>query len=105
MNGSASGFTQTSSTGYTFTVTPTMSGMVTISIGTGMATDMAGNQNNASNVLTYSYSGADVTDPIITITSHASGATVTGSPVLSGTVTDTESSITSITVNGSPAIF
>ncbi len=82
-----------------------MSGMVTVSVGSGMATDMAGNLNNASNILTYSYSGADVTDPVVIITSHASGTTVTGSPVLSGTVTDTESSITSVTVNGSPATF
>lgn len=104
-NGTPSGFTQTSSTGYTFTVTPTMSGMVTVSVGTGMATDMAGNLNNASNILTYSYSGTDMTAPVVIITSHASGATVTGSPVLSGTVTDTESSITSVTVNGNPATF
>ncbi len=82
-----------------------MSGMVMISVGTGMATDMAGNLNKASNMLTYSYSGADVTAPVVTISSHASGATVTGSPVLSGSVTDTESSITSVTVNGSPATF
>ncbi len=66
---------------------------------------MAGNLNNASNILTYSYSGTDMTAPVVIITSHASGATVTGSPVLSGTVTDTESSITSVTVNGNPATF
>lgn len=107
-NGTASGFAQTSSTGYSFTVTPTMSGMVTISVGTGMATDMAGNPSNASNILSYtniSNSGADVTDPVVIITSHASGATVSGSPVLSGTVIDIDSSILSVTVNGAPATF
>ncbi len=99
-NGTASGFTQTSATGYTMVVTPTMSGSLVISVAGSIASDTAGNQNIVSNTLTYLTS--DTTDPILTITSYMSGDTVTWSPVLTWTVTDT-GGVANVTVNGSVA--
>lgn len=100
-NGTISNFTQTSSTWYTFSLTPTIStGTVLVSVWTDTSLDLAGNGNNASNIL--SFNTADTTAPIVTITSHASGATVTGSPTISGTMSDAVW-VTSILVNGSTA--
>lgn len=97
-NGTISGFSQTSSTWYTFNLTPTISsGTVLASVWANISLDVAGNGNTASNVL--SFNTTDTTAPIVTITSHASGSTITGSPTISGTMSDNVW-VTSIMVNG-----
>ncbi len=103
VNATGSNFISNSSTGYTLTITPSQSsGTITVSVGTGSFTDISGNPNPPSNTLTFSISTADIVAPVVTITSLASGATVTGSPTISGTVTDT-GWVASVTVNGSTA--
>ena len=54
-----------------------------------MFMDAAGNMNSTSNLLNYTYTVVDTTAPVVMITSHMSGDDVTGSPTISGTVTDT----------------
>ncbi len=76
-NATISGFSQTSSTGYTFMINPTLSGAVTVSVGSGMAMDTAGNMNTTSNTLNYTYSIVDTVDPVVMITSHMNGDDVT----------------------------
>lgn len=63
--------------------------------------------NNTSSVVSRTVnvvSNTDITSPVVTITSHMSGAVVTGAPVISGNITDT-GWIASVTVNNSPAII
>ena len=103
-NATASGFTALNGTGYTFIVTPTVStGTITVSVGSGTFSDAAWNTNSGSNTLSYTVvAPADTIAPIVTITSHSSGALVSGSPVFSGTATDT-GGIASVLVNGATA--
>ncbi|MDD4989348.1 MAG: Ig-like domain-containing protein, partial [Candidatus Pacebacteria bacterium] len=54
-NGTAGSFVAVSGSKYTFTVTPTCQCGVTISLLSGVATDIAGNPNIASNTLTRTY--------------------------------------------------
>jgi 6-phosphogluconolactonase (cycloisomerase 2 family) len=63
-NGTASGFSG-SGLSYALTVTPAADGDVTIDVAAGAAQDAAGNDNAAASTLTV---GADLTDPVLTIT-------------------------------------
>lgn len=95
-NGTATGLVQSSGTGYSFMVTPSVStGTLTLSVGTGTFADLAGNPNTSmSNTLSFSLVGTgttgsgDTTPPVIAITSHSNNAIVSGFPTLTGTVSD-----------------
>lgn len=88
--GVTGGFVANNSTGYTVTVTPTVStGTMTVSVWTGVFSDAAGNTNIASNILSYTLGSGDTVAPLVTITSHVNYDIVTGFPTLSGTVSDT----------------
>ncbi|MBV2169342.1 MAG: hypothetical protein KUL82_11615 [Bdellovibrio sp.] len=67
-NGTVSGFSGSGTT-YTFTVTPTAQGLVTVAVNAGVATDAAGNGNTAATSLTRTY---DSVQPILSLSS-ASG--------------------------------
>jgi hypothetical protein len=54
-NGSVSGFGG-SGTSYSFTVTPSAQGVVSVSVGAGVCQDSAGNQNSASSAYTFTVS-------------------------------------------------
>lgn len=56
-NGTASGLSGSGSA-YTFSVTPTAAGLVSVSIGAGVANDTAGNTNIASSSYSFTYSAA-----------------------------------------------
>ena len=64
-NGTISNFSATSSTVYTATFTPTISGATTINVGGGKFTDAAGNNNTAATQFSWTYDG---TVPAMTIT-------------------------------------
>ncbi|MCT7971026.1 Ig-like domain-containing protein [Laspinema olomoucense] len=66
-NGTASNFTGSGTT-YSFTVTPTGSGAVSVNVPAGGATDAAGNSNTAATPLTRT---ADTTPPSVTLASTA----------------------------------
>src|SRR5207237_3942698 len=59
-------------TTYTFTVTPTSGGSVTVDLAAGSASDPAGNANNAAPQLTRTY---DATPPSVALSSGASNPT------------------------------
>src|SRR5207237_787909 len=61
-----------SGTTYTFTVTPTSGGSVTVDLAPGSASDVAGNANNAAPQLTRTY---DATPPSVALSSGASNPT------------------------------
>lgn len=65
-NGTISNFSATSSTVYTATFTPTISGATTINVAGGKFTDATGNNNTAATQFSWTYDG---TVPAITITS------------------------------------
>ncbi|WP_415063957.1 Ig-like domain-containing protein [Bdellovibrio sp.] len=67
-NGTVSGFSGSGTT-YTFTVTPTAQGLVTVAVNAGVATDAAGNGNTAATNLTRTY---DSVQPSLSLSS-ASG--------------------------------
>ncbi|SEB54907.1 hypothetical protein SAMN04489844_0486 [Nocardioides exalbidus] len=75
-NGSASQVTG-SGTDWSFRVTPSSDGDVTVSVGAGAATDAAGNPSVASGAVSTTY---DTTVPVLTVSSPT-GAVVTTSPV------------------------
>ena len=56
-NGSISGFTAVDGDTYTFTITALVPGTVTVSVPANRASDLAGNQNTASNTLSWIYLG------------------------------------------------
>jgi hypothetical protein len=76
-NGTIGLFTEVSGTTYTFTVTPTADGTVTVDVAASMAQDAAGNNNSAALQLSRIY---DSTQPTVTISSLASNPTRT-SPI------------------------
>ncbi len=84
-NGTAGNFTGTGRT-YTFDITPTAAGVLTVSIASGVATDTAGNGNTTSNTLSRTF---DDTGPRPVITSAAPSLEKT--PTISVTVTFPES--------------
>ncbi|MEG4470745.1 DUF4347 domain-containing protein, partial [Microcoleus sp. AT9_B5] len=79
-NGTVSGFTGSGTT-YTFTVTPTSQGTVTVNVPTGVATDAAGNNNTAATALTRTF---DTTAPTASFTpaDNATGVAVTANLVV-----------------------
>jgi len=85
-NGSVSGFTGSGAT-YTFNVTPTIDGAVTVNIAANAAEDASGNFSNAS------------TQFSITYDSTAPTATITGEPTSLTNVTSTD-----ITVGGTDVV-
>ncbi|WP_341734487.1 FG-GAP-like repeat-containing protein, partial [Microcoleus sp. EPA2] len=101
-NGTVSGFTGTGTT-YSFTVTPTATGNVTVDIPAATATDTAGNNNTAAAQLIRT---ADITPPTVVLTSAS--PTTTNAPFLvtatfSETVTgfiDTDVTVGNGTVSG-----
>jgi hypothetical protein len=72
-NGSASNFTTVSSSVYTFDITPTASGAVTITIPTSSAMDAAGSSSTISNTLSRTYDG---TRPTATVTTSVASPTL-----------------------------
>jgi hypothetical protein len=80
----AGGFTQVDAKHYTFTVTPTSTGAVTVSVAAGVATDAAGNTNTAASGLTRTFNGSTGT---ITVTADPKTTNDT-TPTLTGTVSD-----------------
>ena len=64
-NGTISNFSATSSTVYTATFTPTISGATTINVAAGRFTDAAGNNNTAATQFSWTYDGTNL---VITIT-------------------------------------
>jgi len=100
-NGNVSNFTTVDAKTYTFDVTPTADGNVTVDIPAAKATDTAGNNNTAAPQLSRT---ANITPPTVTLTSP-SAATVTG--LFSVTATFTEDVIgfdnTDITVANATA--
>ena len=68
-NGTASEFTSVSPKVYRVTVTPTLDGTVTVDVGSGVARDIAGNTNVASERYSVLY---DATNPTATISTTAS---------------------------------
>ncbi len=67
-NGGAGAFNAVSSTVYTAEITPTTDGAVTVDVASNVAQDGAGNDNTAATQFSII---ADLTDPIVTITSAA----------------------------------
>jgi len=79
---------QGSGTTYTFDVTPTADGDVTVSVAVGVAQDLAGNDNTAATPVTIV---SDTTNPAVTIADSASGA-------ITGTSSDT-SGVTGVQIS------
>ena len=71
-NGTLSGFADLGGGAFELTLTPSGAGEVTLSAPAGVAEDEAGNTNEASNTLTYTYDG---TAPILQSTTPADSAT------------------------------
>ncbi len=91
-NGSASGLAG-SGAGYTFNITPSNDGAVSVSIGAESGADAAGNTSSASNVVNLV---VDVTAPSVTVIAKDS---FSDRPSLSGTVSDNSATVI-ITVDG-----
>ncbi len=72
-NGTAGSFSGSGTT-YTFTVTPTSQGAVTVSLLSGVAQDAAGNLNSASNTLSRTY---DSVPPSVSLTTSTVSPTLT----------------------------
>ena len=114
-NGTAGNFVAVDGHTYTFDVTPTADGAVTVSVAAGVATDSGGNDNTASAPVTIT---SDTTAPTATVSSNESGTTsvnpipytvtfsedVTG--FTSGDVLVTNGSVTNfVAVNGTTYTF
>jgi len=74
-NGSAGSFSGSGTT-YTFSVTPTASGVVNVNVAAGVAQDSAGNGNTAATQFSITYS-PDTSAPTVTLTSAAPSVTNT----------------------------
>jgi len=84
-NGTLSNFSQTSSTVYTVTFTPTADGAATIDVADSTFTDAAGNNNTAADQFNWTYDG---TGPTMTFTAtNGSNAVSDGSTTNDGTLT------------------
>ncbi|MBN9518864.1 FKBP-type peptidyl-prolyl cis-trans isomerase [bacterium] len=92
-NGTVGTVTAVDTTTFTFEVTPTGDGAVTVSVLAGAATDAAGNANTASTAVAVDY---DTTAPVVTASPLA---TTSGTPTLSGTVDDSGATV-SVAVGG-----
>ncbi|MBO2010991.1 Ig-like domain-containing protein [Hymenobacter negativus] len=83
-NGTLSGFTAVNSTTYTFNVTPTASGTVTINVAANVSQDAAGNGNTAASQFSIQYNLPGTAAPIVTL--PANGSLInTRTPAYSGT--------------------
>lgn len=82
-NGNAGNFVAVSGTVYTFSVTPTGQGQVTVDIAAGVAQDAAGNGNAAATQLTRTY---DTVAPTVTINQAAGQADPTNTSPINFTV-------------------
>jgi hypothetical protein len=92
-NGTLSNFTATDSKTYTFEVTPTADGTVTVSVTASAASDAAGNGNTASSAASVTY---DTTAPVVTANPLTTNSTA---PTLTGTVDDSAATV-SVVVGG-----
>ncbi len=92
-SGTVGSFVTVNSSTYTFIVTPTGQGSVSISLLSSVATDIAGNSTTASNVLTRTY---DSVAPTVTLTT--SSVSPTGISPISYTATFSEA-VTGFTVS------
>ena len=82
VNGTVSNFQAVNGSTYTFDVTPTIDGDVTVSVASNFAVDAAGNQNNAGAAVTVVF---DSTDPTGTIAGGVQQITGTASDISSVT--------------------
>ncbi len=73
-NGVASNFSG-SVAAYTFTVTPTVPGVVTVRVPGGAAADSTGLGNTLSNLLSVNFSSTDTTPPTVVLSTSASAVT------------------------------
>jgi hypothetical protein len=92
-NGTVSNFASTDAKTYTFDVTPTADGAVTVTVAAGAATDAAGNANAASAAVSVT---SDTTAPAVTAAALTTASTT---PTLTGTVDDPAATVT-VTVGG-----
>src|SRR5205823_4624845 len=102
------GFTAVDAKTYTFNVTPTASGAVTVSVPASAAQDTAGNNSTASNTLSVTFNS---TAPTVAVSSTASNPTSTNpipfAVTFSANVTGFDASdltITNGTINGFTAL-
>src|SRR4029078_11913337 len=103
-NGTVSNF-QGSGTTYTFTVTPTADGKVTVSIAAGVAHDTGGNANTAATPVTLA---SDRTPPTAAVTSSADATTSTNPIPFTVTFSEAVTGFTAgdvLVVNGSVTNF
>ena len=84
-NGTIGNFIAVSGTVYTFNVTPTGEGVVTVNIASGVAQDAAGNGNVAASPLSRTY---DSVAPTVTLTSTAPNPTKTSPFVVTATFSE-----------------
>lgn len=91
-NATASNLATADSKVYTFSVTPTAQGSVTVGIPAGAATDAAGNSSTASNTLQFTFDSAA---PSVTATALTTNDTT---PTLTGTVSESSAKV-QVTVN------
>ena len=82
-NGTVSNFLAVDADTYTFDVSATATGPVTVDIGAGVALDLATNPNTASNTLSWIYDG---TPPTVTIDQAVGQVDPTNNPVVHFTV-------------------
>jgi hypothetical protein len=88
VNGTVAAITPVDGKTYTVTITPTGSGLVSVTVNAGAAADAAGNDNTASNTASVTYDG---TAPTATATALTTSDTT---PTLTGTVDDPAATVT-----------
>ena len=104
-NGTVTSFTVVSGTTYTFNVTPTANGLVTVDIAAGVAHDVAGNGNTVATQLSRTF---DNTAPTVTLSTTASNPTRTTPIPVTATFSETVTGFTNtgVTVgNGTVTSF
>jgi hypothetical protein len=104
-NGDKNSFTAVSGTIYTFNVTPSADGVVTVDVAGGVAQDAAGNNNNAAVQLARTYDSAQ---PTVTISAPASNPTRTSPIPVTITFSEEVTGFTSsevTVVNGAKSSF
>jgi|GEM_PF-2347922 len=100
-NGTLSGFTAVNGTTYTFNVTPSANGAVTVNIAANVAVDAVGNGNTAASQYSLTYTAPNVTVTSVTRLTPSPTATNTVSyrVVFSGTVTGLSASNFNLTTS------
>ncbi|MCK8494768.1 Ig-like domain-containing protein [Spirosoma sp. RP8] len=108
-NGSVTGFSAISSSQYSFTVTPTTSGAVSVSLARSVASDVAGNGNVESDPYTITYaplptiSGFTATTPSVCVGSPVTFTATIGNVTGAYTYTLTNSVSTTTGTSSNPA--